>query len=122
MQENNFFCVSEIHAKTNFLLKLGIFVFKKNIQNMLGCWPYATHKKNIFLDIYIYTHTKKKHKINTQKTNDFTRFLGAGSSLAHVAGLNSSGLVGSLAQTSDPAGHKGMLEFPHACLAWLLFK
>jgi len=92
---------------------------------MLGCWPYATHKKNIFLDIYIYiyiyTH-KKNHKINTQKTNDFTRFLGAGSSLVHVAGLNSSGLARSLAQTSDPAGHKGMLEFPHACLAWLLFK
>jgi hypothetical protein len=33
-----------------------------------------------------------------------------------VAGLNPAGLAGSLAQTSDPAGHKGMREFPHARL------
>jgi len=49
-------------------------------------------------------------------------FLGAGSSSAHVAGLNPAGIAGSLTQTSDPTGHKGMREFPHACLGWLLFK
>jgi len=40
-------------------------------------------------------------------------FLGAGSKSANVVGLH---LAGSLAQTSDPTGHKGMREFPHACL------
>jgi len=43
-------------------------------------------------------------------------FLGVRSSSTHVAGLNPIGLAGSLGQTSDLAGHKGMREFPHACL------
>jgi len=62
-----------------------------------------------------YKNTKKESKYT--KKNDITRFLRAGSSSAHMAGLNPAGLVGSRAQTSDPAGHK-----THACLGCLLFK
>jgi len=57
---------------------------------------------------------KKNHKKIHKKTTILLVFLEAGSSSAHVAGLNPAGIAGSLAQTSDPAGHKGMREFPHA--------
>jgi hypothetical protein len=30
-----------------------IFCIKKNVQNMLGYWPYATHKKTFLIYMYI---------------------------------------------------------------------
>jgi len=33
---------------------LNIFCIKKSVQNMLGYWPYATHKKTFF---YIFVET-----------------------------------------------------------------
>jgi len=46
MQENIFFFLR--NPCKNTFLKFQIFVFLiKNVKNMLGYWPYATHKKNI---------------------------------------------------------------------------
>jgi len=45
-------------------------------------------------------------------------FLGVGSSSVYVARLNPASLAGSLAQTSDPAEHKGMLG-TKACVSFL---
>ena len=44
----------------NTFSKLQIFVFfiKQNVQNILGYWPYATHKK-IFLYIFVETQTSQ---------------------------------------------------------------
>jgi len=81
---------------------------------MLGYWSYATHKKIFFLDIYIYIQEKKPTILLV--------FFLAGSSSAHVVGLNTTSIVELLVQTSDPVGYKGMHEFPHACFAWLLLK
>ena len=50
MQENNF-CLCLRNPCENTFSKLQIFVFflkKRNVQNTLGYWPYATHK-NIFI-------------------------------------------------------------------------
>jgi hypothetical protein len=67
--------------------------------------------------VFLLYKNKKNHKINTRKKPMISlAFLGVRSSSTHVAGLNPTGLAGSLAQTSDLAGHKGMREFPHACL------
>jgi len=58
-------------------------------------------------DLYFHNIKKKQnHKINTrEKQRCYSFFFWAGSSSAHVAGLNPASLAGSLAQTSDPAGH-----------------
>jgi hypothetical protein len=86
---------------------------------MLGYWSYATHKKIL----YIYIYTRKKHKkIQEKKPTILLVFFLAGSSSAHVVGLNTTSIVELLVQTSDPVGYKGMHEFPHACFAWLLLK
>ena len=45
MQENNL-CLRNLCENT--LSKLPIFFLKKNIQNMLEYWPYATRKKTFF--------------------------------------------------------------------------
>ena len=61
MQENNL-CLRNLCENT--LSKLPIFfVYKKNIQNMLEYWPYATRKKifffvNIFFDETGYFNTE----------------------------------------------------------------
>jgi hypothetical protein len=62
----------------------------------------------LILDLYLYGITIQT---NT-KQNSVEKYAGksqifcfwAGSSLAHVAGLDPAGLTGSLAQASDPAG------------------
>ena len=53
MQENNFFFKKSM--RKHIFKTFNIFYIKRNIQNMLEYWPYATHK-NIFVII------KKKHK------------------------------------------------------------
>jgi hypothetical protein len=76
--------------------------------------PGILNTRFVFLQ---YKNTKKETtKKYTKKQRYYSFFLEVGSSSAHVAGLNPAGIAGSLAQTSDPAGHKGMREFPHACL------
>jgi hypothetical protein len=93
------------------------FYKKKDVQNMLGCWPYATHKKTFFCfsDVYIYIcniswktgyfntrfvfpQQKKNtnHKLNTRENQRYYSFFWTGSSSAHVAGLNPAGLAGLL--------------------------
>jgi hypothetical protein len=52
MQENNFLVFKKSMRKHIFKTS-NIFCIKKSIQNMLGYWPYATHKKTNF-DIYVY--------------------------------------------------------------------
>ena len=56
MKENNL-CLRNLCENT--LSKLPIFfVYKKNIQNMLEYWPYATRKKTFFFDETGYFNTE----------------------------------------------------------------
>jgi len=45
MQENNFVMFKKSMRKHIFETSNIFCIYKKNIQNMLGYWPYATHKK-----------------------------------------------------------------------------
>jgi len=60
MQENNFFVVFKKSMRKHIFKTSNIFVYIKKIQNMLGYWPYATHKKTFFLK-------KHKHRNKIQK-------------------------------------------------------
>jgi len=54
MQKNNFVVFKKSMRKHIFENFQYIFLYKKkNVQNMLGYWLYATHKKTNF-DIYVY--------------------------------------------------------------------
>ena len=55
MQENNW-CLRNLCENT--LSKLPILFYKKNIQNMLEYWPYATRKKTFFfVNIFFFDET-----------------------------------------------------------------
>ena len=49
MQEKQFWCLRNPCENTFSKLPMFFFVYrKKSVQNMLGYWPYATHKKIFF--------------------------------------------------------------------------
>ena len=59
MQENKFFVVFKKSMRKhvrNFKCFIYIYI-KKNVQNMLEYWPYATHKKTFFCFFQTHTHT-----------------------------------------------------------------
>ena len=61
MQENNFFIMFKKSMRKHIFKTFNIFsIYKKNIQNMLGYWPYAAHKKTFFLYFFVKTQISRK--------------------------------------------------------------
>jgi hypothetical protein len=76
----------------------------ENIVSGYICIFVTLHRKPRILNTRFVFYNIKIQK-NPQNKYITRFFLGAGSSSAHVAGLNPGSLARSLAQTSDPAGH-----------------
>jgi hypothetical protein len=60
MQENKFFVFKKSMRKHIFKTSNIFCIYKKSIQNMLGYWPYAAHKKTFFLYFFVQTQTSSK--------------------------------------------------------------
>jgi len=60
MQENNFVVFKKSMRKHIFKTSHIFFLYKRNVQNMLGYWPYATHKKTFFWYICEFVALRQK--------------------------------------------------------------
>ena len=61
MQENKFFVVFKKSIRKHIFKNFKCFflyIYKKNVQNMLEYWSYATHKKFFYIYIFATFHGK----------------------------------------------------------------